>query len=178
MSTSSTLLALLEREPAHGYDLKHKYDTWFARKRPLAFGQVYSSLARFQRNGFAEVLEVEAGGGPERRRYRITSAGVATVEDWIFRPQDPEIFAVSSLYARVTVALLSGRAAEEVLDRQRQAHLARMRVLQRERKRAAAADLLAVTYELAHLDADLRWIEQSGQRLDTIGKQLQQAHRG
>lgn len=166
MSTSTTLLALLEAEPTHGYTLKQKYDAHFAHKRPLAFGQVYATLTRFEKAGLAELVDVEAGAGPDRRRYRITPEGVTTVDTWLFTPQDPELFATSSLYSRVTVALLSGRAAADVLTTQRTAHLDRMRDLQRARRDAIGADLLAVTYELAHLDADLRWIEESGARLE------------
>jgi len=72
----------------------------------------------------------------------------------------------------VTVALLSGRPADRVLATQREAHLERMRDLQQQRRGAVGAELLAVTYELAHLDADLRWIEQSGARLDKIRTEL------
>lgn len=172
MSTSTTLLALLEPEPSHGYTLKHRYDAWFARRRPLAFGQVYATLGRLERDGLAELLDVEPGAGPERRRYRITPEGVSTVDEWVFAPEDPEIFATSTLYARVTVALLSGRRAEEVLSAQRETHLRRMRALQHQRRTAAGADLLAITYELAHLDADLRWIEESGARLDAVRESL------
>ena len=74
----------------------------------------------------------------------------------------------STLYNRVTVALLSGRPPEQVLDRQREAHLSRMRELQARRRTATGADLLSVTYELAHLDADLRWIEDAGRRLPRL----------
>lgn len=172
MSTSSTLLALLESEPSHGYTLKRKYDAWFAQKRPIAFGQVYATLGRFEKNGFAELSEIEAGAGPDRRRYAITPQGVAAVEEWVFEATDPEVFSTSELCARVTVALLSGRAAERVLDVQRQVHLERMRELQQRRRDAAGAQLLAITYEIAHLDADLRWIEDSGARIDEVRRAL------
>ena len=165
MSTSTVLLALLEQEPAHGYTLKQKYDERFAQKRPLAFGQVYSSLARFEKQGLAEMVEVEAGEGPERKRYRITAEGVQVVTDWVYTAQEPAVVATSTLFARVSVALLSGRDPQQVLDTQRESHLGRMRELQSERRTAQGSDLLAITYELAHLDADLRWIEQAGRRL-------------
>jgi DNA-binding PadR family transcriptional regulator len=165
MSTSTVLLALLEQEPAHGYTLKHKYDERFAQKRPLAFGQVYSSLARFEKQGLAEMVDVEAGEGPERKRYRITPEGVQLVTDWVYTAQEPGVFSTSTLFARVAVALLSGRDPQQVLDTQRDSHLGRMRELQAERRTAHGSDLLAVTYELAHLDADLKWIEQAGRRL-------------
>lgn len=172
MSTSQTLLALLEREPAHGYTLKQQFDVRFARKHPLAFGQVYSSLARFERQGWAEIVGVEAGEGPERKRYRITPDGVAVVDQFVFQPQQPAEFTSSTLFARVSLALMSGRDAAEVLRLQRETHLERMRELTDARRAADQADILAITYELAHLDADLRWIEEAGQRLDQMKEAL------
>lgn len=172
MSSSLTLLALLEAEPTHGYTLKQRYDAHFARKRPMAFGQVYATLTRFEKSGFVELVDVEPGGGPDRRLFRITPEGVTAVDSWLFTAQDPELFAASSLFSRVTVALLSGRDADEVLAAQRTAHLERMRDLQAQRRSAQGADLLAVTYELVHLDADLRWIEESGARLATTRAEL------
>jgi hypothetical protein len=50
MGASETLL---EPEPAHGYTIKRRYDERFARARPLAFGQVYASLAGFEKRGWA-----------------------------------------------------------------------------------------------------------------------------
>ena len=168
MSTSTMLLSLLEQAPAHGYTLKQEYDVHFGQRRSLAFGQVYQSLARFERDGLAEVIDVEAGAGPERKRYRITPEGVAVVARWVFTPTAPDVFAASTLFARVSVALMSERSAESVLEEQRSVHLERMRELQKRRRGAGSAEVLAVTYELAHLDADLRWIEESGQRLDIL----------
>jgi DNA-binding PadR family transcriptional regulator len=168
MSAALPLLALLEQEPAHGYTLKQRYDDRFSRTRPLAFGQVYAALSRFETKGWAEVAEVEVVDGPERKRYRITEDGVEAITEWVYTPQQPTEFAMSNLYTRVSVALTSGRSAAEVLDRQRVQHLARMRELTQERKSATPAAQLAITYELAHLDADLRWIEEAGTRLEDL----------
>ena len=166
MSASHALLGLLEQGPTYGYTLKHDYDERFGHEKPLAFGQVYSSLARFERHGWAEVLDIETGAGPDRKRYRITLDGVGVVDEWVREPQAPGVFSTSTLFARVSVALMSGRDAVAVLESQRHGHLARMRELTEQRPGADAARELALTYELAHLDADLRWIEESGQRLD------------
>ena len=168
MSSALPLLALLEQEPAHGYTLKQRYDDRFARTRPMAFGQVYAALARFETKGWAEVTGIEVVDGPERKRYRVTEEGVEAVTEWVYTPQQPTEFAMSNLYTRVSVALTSGRSAAEVLDRQRVQHLARMRELTEQRKTATAAAQLAITYELVHLDADLRWIEEAGTRLEEL----------
>lgn len=168
MSPGYALLALLEQRPAYGYSLKRDYDVRFGQDRPLAFGQVYASLARFERRGWANVLEIEAGDGPDRKRYRITPEGVTVVADWVYEPQSLGVFVASTLFARVSVALLSGRDAVRVLESQRDSYLVRIRELTRAGKHADAGTQLALTYELTHLDADLRWIEEAGTRLDQL----------
>ncbi|MDQ3629011.1 MAG: PadR family transcriptional regulator [Actinomycetota bacterium] len=168
MSASDALLGLLETEPAHGYTLKHRYDRHFSRVKPLPFGQVYASLSRFERDGLATVSGTEGGAGPDRIRYEITADGVTAVESWMHAPEPPTAYANSTLLVKVTLALLSGRDAGRVLDAQRVVHLRRMRDLTRARPGAAAPELLALTHELAHLDADLRWIEEAGSRLDDL----------
>jgi len=175
MSTSMTLLSLLEPGPAHGYTLKHRFDARHGRRRPLAFGQVYASLARFERQGLAEVSDIETGEGPERRLYRITPRGVDEVNRWVYEPQHANEYAASELFNRLAVALLSGRSSERVLDGQRLVHLERMRHLQKLRRGAGSIDMLAITYELAHLDADLRWIDDSIQRLGELTVEVAQS---
>lgn len=76
MSIGHTLLGLLESGPRHGYDLKRAFDERFGHDRPLHYGQVYSTMSRLLKNGLVEVDGIEAAGGPERKRYAITEAGV------------------------------------------------------------------------------------------------------
>ena len=92
------------------------------------------------------------------------------VEDWLRSPESPRAYAGGALLTKVSVALLSGRDPQQVLAAQREAHMARMREMTQEQRSASGARLLAVTFELAHLDADLRWIEESGQRLAREGR--------
>src|SRR5699024_9056316 len=46
IDSSHALLGLIGTGPSYGYDLKHDYDRLFGGERPLAFGQVYATLAR------------------------------------------------------------------------------------------------------------------------------------
>src|SRR5690348_11520927 len=111
MSVPLTLLGLLEREPSHGYDLKHDYDTFFGRGKPLPFGQVYATLGRLARDGKVLPGENEPGGGPDRKRYAITPAGRDEVEDWIAEPVAPEPYLQTILFTKVTLALMLDRDA-------------------------------------------------------------------
>src|SRR5579863_9492545 len=129
MSVPMALLGLLDREPSHGYDLKRDYDTYFARGRPLPFGQVYATLSRLARDGKAIAGEAEPGAGPERKRYTITETGKSEVEAWLGEPIPAEPYLQTVLFVKVVLSLMLHRPAAEYLDVQRAAHLRRMREL-------------------------------------------------
>jgi len=166
------LLGLLEREPSHGYDLKRDYDAYFGRGKPLPFGQVYATLARLARDGKVEAGEPEAGAGPERKRYVITEQGVTEVESWLAEPVEPEPHLQTVLFAKVVLALLTGRSAQTYLDTQRAAHLRRMRELTALKRSGGVVDALLADHGLFHLEADLRWIELTASRLAVLAKQV------
>src|SRR4051795_11773832 len=101
MSIGKTFLGLLESGPSHGYDLKRTYDDRFGKDKPLAYGQVYATLARLLKHGFVSVDAVEPGEGPDRKRYAITPEGVADVETWLSEPELPDVYLQSTLYQKV-----------------------------------------------------------------------------
>jgi DNA-binding PadR family transcriptional regulator len=172
MSTPFTLLGLLEPAPSHGYELKRAYDQRFGVDKPLPFGQVYATLARLERDGRAVVVGVEAGEGPDRKRYAITEQGVTDLEAWLAEPERPEPHLQTVLFSKVVLALLSGRDANRYLDAQRAAHLARMRELTAMRREAGLAPSLLADYALVHLEADLRWLEVTASRLNELEAQV------
>jgi DNA-binding PadR family transcriptional regulator len=172
MSVTKTFLGLLEGGDSHGYDLKREYDAYFGSDRPVAYGQVYATLARLLKGGLVTVDAVEAGEGPDRKRYAITEAGVADIEQWLARPEAPETYLQSVLYAKVILALRSGRSATAVLDAQRSEHLQSMRDLTRRKARGDLADQLICDHALFHLEADLRWLELTAARLEELAGQV------
>ena len=74
------------------------------------------------------------------------------------------------LFSKVVLALMSGRPAHEILDTQRAAHLVRMRELTERKRTGDLADALACDFELFHLDADIKWIELAGARVERVGR--------
>ncbi|TDC73836.1 PadR family transcriptional regulator [Streptomyces hainanensis] len=172
MSIGHTLLGLLESGPRHGYDLKRTFDTHFGQDRPLHYGQVYSTMSRLLKNGLVEVEGIEPGGGPERKRYAITDAGVTDVEGWLATPEKPEPYLQSLLYTKVVLALLTGRDADTLLDTQRSEHLRLMRELTRRKSGGDLADQLVCDHALFHLEADLRWLELAAARLDRLASEI------
>ena len=173
MSVPLTLLGLLEREPSHGYDLKHDYDAFFGRGKQLPFGQVYATLSRLARDGKVIAGDTEPGDGPDRKRYAITDTGRYEVDAWLAAPVEPEPHLQTVLFVKVTLALMLGKSAETYLDTQRAAHLLRMQQLTELKRTGPIVDVLLADHALFHLDADLRWIDLTSARL----KELAQAVR-
>ncbi|MFB9236925.1 PadR family transcriptional regulator [Plantactinospora siamensis] len=172
MTIGQTFLGLLEAGPRHGYDLKRSYDERFGQARPLPFGQVYATLSRLLRSGLVEVDAVEPGGGPERKRYAITHAGVTDVARWLSVPEKPDAYLQSVLYTKVVLALLTGRSAADLLDVQRAEHLRMMRELTRRKSADDLAEQLICDHALFHLEADLRWLELTAARLDELAARV------
>ncbi|WP_431960057.1 PadR family transcriptional regulator [Actinacidiphila sp. bgisy160] len=172
MSIGHTLLGLLESGPRHGYDLKRAFDEKFGHDRPLHYGQVYSTMARLLKQGLVEVDGIEPGGGPERKRYAITEAGITDVDKWLGQPEKPEPYLQNTLYTKVVLALLTGRGAAGLLDTQRSEHLRLMRELTERKRHGDLADQLICDHALFHLEADLRWLELTAARLDLLAAEV------
>jgi DNA-binding PadR family transcriptional regulator len=165
MSLTHAFLGLLEGGPGHGYELKRRLDARFPASKPVPYGQVYATLARLARSRLIDVAGVEAGEGPERKRYVITPAGVAELERWLREPAPVPDLGRGELFSRVVVALLTGRSAGELLEAQRTEHLRRMRQVTDRRRDEDLIAALASDLEIAHLEADIRWIERAEARV-------------
>lgn len=172
MSIGKTFLGLLETRPSHGYDLKREYDERFGHDRPLAYGQVYATLARLLKNGLVQVDGVEPGDGPERKRYAITEQGVADIGAWLSQAEKPDLYLQSTLYTKVVLAMLTDRTAVDVLEVQRAEHLKLMRTLTKRKLAGDLTDQLICDHAIFHLEADLRWLELTAARLDDLATEV------
>jgi DNA-binding PadR family transcriptional regulator len=177
MSTRHILLGLLAGGPSHGYDLKRRHDERFPQARPLAYGQVYTTLQRLVRDGLAAVDGTDSDGGPERTLYRSTGDGSSELTRWAGEIAPPAPFVTNEIFAKVVVSILASADPVGYLLAQRAAHMARMRELTA-LKTAPGADLatvLSADYALSHLDADLRWMTTTADRLTTLTAEVDTA---
>jgi DNA-binding PadR family transcriptional regulator len=172
MSVGHAFLGLLELGPRHGYELKRAYDEQFGKDRPVRFGQVYATLARLLKSELVIINSVEPGGGPDRKSYAVTDAGVTDVDKWLHLPETPDMYLQSTLYMKVVLALMLGKSAVDVLDVQRRAHSKAMRELTRRKASGDLADQLTCDYALMHLDADLRWLELTAARMADLATKV------
>ena len=150
MSLGMVLLGVLTEKPAHGYDLKRAHDDRFPSARPLAYGQVYATLSRLERDGLVELTETTRGAGPDRAVYAITDKGRAELAGWLAAMESAGPYPAEELVRKTITALHLGADADGFLARQRASHLAAMRRLTLQRAEAAELGArLAIDHTLA-----------------------------
>jgi hypothetical protein len=94
------------------------------------------------------------------------------VDAWLAETAEPEPHLQAVLFTKVILALLLGRSAEDYLDAQRAAHLQRMRELTTLKHAGGPLDTYLADYGLFHLEADLRWIDMTAARLETLAAEV------
>jgi DNA-binding PadR family transcriptional regulator len=176
MSTTHAVLGLLATGARHGYELKREHDARLPMAKPLAFGQVYATLVRLLRDGLIEELAPERAGGPDRTAYALTERGRAELVGWLSMVEPPAPYVNSVLFLKVVLAVLVAgeEEARRFLTAQRQAHGARLRELTALKTQPGArlADVLSADFAIAHLGADLRWIETTLARVTDLGQEI------
>jgi DNA-binding PadR family transcriptional regulator len=176
MSTAHVLLGLLAGGPRHGYDLKRAHDESLPRAKPLAFGQVYATLGRLERDGYVTESGQDRDGGPDRTSYELTDDGRRHLDTWLSAVEPPVPYVTSEMFSKVVVALLAADAerARDYLVAQRAAHMSRMRELTTAKSAPAASigDVIAADYAIGHLEADLRWLQTTLTRVAGLSKEV------
>jgi DNA-binding PadR family transcriptional regulator len=157
------VLALLAKEPSHGYELRARLRQALG---PLGEamndGHIYVILGRLEKAGLA-ACEL-APGGPERadrKVYALTAEGHQRVSDWLSELSWPKPD-LAEFHLKLLAAAASGLADPIVMvDAQRRELLRRLRDTQRaamaEPDRSDAGLLLEGI--VLRLQADLRWLE-------------------
>jgi PadR family transcriptional regulator len=74
------LMALLP-EPLHGYGIIKAVSEMSDGRLQLRAGTLYAALERLESAGAVTLDREESEGGPPRRYYRLTPAGVALLEE-------------------------------------------------------------------------------------------------
>ncbi|THV43247.1 PadR family transcriptional regulator [Glycomyces buryatensis] len=159
MSVKHSLLALLERGPAYGYQLRSAFESATGNTWPLNIGQVYTTLSRLERDEMVEALPENESG---QRPYRITETGKRHLASWFASPVKAADRPRDELTIKLALAVTTpGVNVTEVIQRQRAATL---RVLQEYTRLKADenADLawkLVLESMIFRAEAEIRWLD-------------------
>lgn len=157
------VLALLAKEPSHGYDLRGRLAAALGPLgEALNAGQIYVTLTRLEKAGLVVLDRVEEPvRGPRRKVYALTAAGQERAAAWMAegagsRPD------VTEFHLKLVAAAVSGLADPLALVGARRRELlrrlaeAQRAALGHDADSEAALLLEGITLRL---QADLRWLE-------------------
>ena len=168
MSVKHALLALLCDGPRYGYELKAAFEARTGDAWPLNVGQVYTTLARLERDGQVARDSEDAEG---HVHYRLTDAGRREVQGWWDAEVEREAPPRDELAIKLALALtVPGVDVLGVLQRQRtatvralQTHVRRRSALSR--AEPAGAALLVLESLVFAAEAEVRWLDHCEARL-------------
>jgi DNA-binding PadR family transcriptional regulator len=160
------VLAMLAKEPSHGYELRARLDAALGPLgKALNGGQIYVTLTRLEKAGLVRTARVENGGGeaerPERKVYALTSTGEERVAEWLAEVSWPKPDLAEFHLKLVTAAAARLADPISIVDAQRRELLRRLRDAQRAAMTEPAHSDGALLLEgvVLRLQADLRWLE-------------------
>jgi DNA-binding PadR family transcriptional regulator len=157
------VLAMLAKEPSHGYELRARLDQALG---PLGeamnAGQIYVTLGRLEKVGLVARDEAASlADRPDRKVYALTATGQERVAEWFAEVSWPKPD-LAEFHLKLIVGAQAGLADPiGIVDAQRRELLRRLR----EAQRAAMAEpdqsdaALLLEGIVLRLQADLRWLE-------------------
>ncbi|MFJ3200246.1 PadR family transcriptional regulator [Streptomyces sp. NPDC086989] len=176
MSIRHGLLALLERGPRYGSQLRTEFESRTGSTWPLNVGQVYTTLARLERDGLVAPGGEDAAG---HTLYAITGSGRAELYQWYERPVDRTNPPRDELSIKLAMAVgAPGVDIRAVIQAQRHATIKAMQDYTRLKAQALAAIesgktrerddvawLLVLEQLIFQTEAEARWLDHSEARL-------------
>ncbi|MET7545561.1 PadR family transcriptional regulator [Streptomyces sp. NBC_00121] len=172
MSIRHGLLALLERGPRYGSQLRTEFESRTGSTWPLNVGQVYTTLSRLERDG----LVVQDGEDDQGHAlYSITAGGRTELRNWFETPVDRSNPPRDELAIKLAMAVgAPGVDIRAVIQSQRHHTVRAMQDYTRLKAQALAdvpgnrdevAWLLVLEQLIFQAEAEARWLDHCESRL-------------
>ena len=156
------ILALLAKEPAHGYELRGRLAAALGPAGgALNPGQVYVTLSRLERSGLVRSETVGQASQPDKKVYELTPAGRDQVETWLSDLSWSKVAPVEFHLKLVAAALTRLADPVSLVDAQRFELLRQLHELQElaQGEPAGSEGGLLIEGAALRLQADVRWLE-------------------
>ena len=178
ISIENVILALLDEEPLHGYELHHRISQMPGISKIWNIKQAlfYSKLEKLEAGGFIEQANLQTEeGAPARVVFQLTSQGKGSLLDWISTPVRKARDIRQDFLGKLIIARRFGQEqALELIQKQRQIcqgwydHLVSDLPAVNSQ---AMDDLIVHSYRLYRDRATLHWLDYlEGQIRNNIGE--------
>jgi DNA-binding PadR family transcriptional regulator len=170
MSIRQGILALLAEGPRHGYQLRQDFEAGTGGTWPLNIGQVYTTLARLERD---DLVAVAGDGDASHKMYQLTDSGQVELERWFQTPVRREDRPRDELAIKLAMAArLEGVDVHAVVQAQRTDTMRALQDYTALKRGGGPGDLdddLAWSMVLDSLlfaaEAEIRWLDACETRL-------------
>ncbi|ACU73667.1 transcriptional regulator, PadR-like family [Catenulispora acidiphila DSM 44928] len=160
MSVKHSLLAGLAGGERYGYQLRAEFEERTGATWPLNIGQVYTTLARLERDGFVEAAGEDVQG---HVFYRITDAGREELLGWFARPVTRAERPRDELAVKLALAVtVDGVDVPAIVHAQRKHALGALQDYTRVKTRLAPEELaagLVLESMVFQCEAEIRWLD-------------------
>ncbi|MHB1536081.1 MAG: PadR family transcriptional regulator [Acidimicrobiales bacterium] len=156
------VLALLAKEPSHGYQIRARLqDALGPLGEALNPGQVYVTLSRLEKAGLVSVERVGQSDRPDRKVYALTPAGQERISEWLGETSWPKPAPVEFHLKLMATALARLLDPLAIIESQRHELLRGLRDAQQAALEEEDDSLAGLLLEgvVLRLQADLRWLE-------------------
>ncbi|NEA57639.1 PadR family transcriptional regulator [Streptomyces sp. SID13666] len=174
MSIRHGLLALLDRGPRYGFQLRTEFESRTGSTWPLNVGQVYTTLGRLERDGLVVPAGEDDGG---HALYAITDEGRSELRTWFSTPVDRANPPRNELAIKLAMAVGSSDIdIRAVIQAQRHHTLQALQdytrlkaqalvALEQDQNRDDVAWLLVIEQLIFQAEAEARWLDHAETRL-------------
>jgi DNA-binding PadR family transcriptional regulator len=155
------ILALLAKEPAHGYELRQRLTLAMGSVGDLLNpGQVYVTLSRLEGAGLVRGVQVEQAAAPDKKVYEVTAAGRDRVAAWFADSGWPKVAPID-FHLKLVAAAATGLADPVALvDAQRRELIRRLRDIHALTDSPPADEgRLLLAGAALRLAADVEWLD-------------------
>lgn len=137
--------------------------------------QVYTTLERLELAGMVERQGPAGRNVAGKGIYSVTQAGRAALKEWFAKGADSR-HVQDEFFVKLAVCIASGEAEPAALIQTQRVHVLRQlhdatAVRDSFDPRTEMAQILLMDKAMMHLEADLRWLDITEQRLEEVRKQ-------
>lgn len=172
LSPEYAVLGFLAQHPAHGYELHQQLTHHLAQVWHLSLSQTYNLLNRLEARGLLTGAAQKQEKLPDRRVFRLTTAGRRRLNDWLRAPTPPSVRAVrvefiTRLY--FTQALTPAEVPDliEAQEAEIRAGIERLQMVLAELPPGQTYNQLSLQLRLRQLTSLLEWLAECRQIVST-----------
>ena len=170
MELQDVILGFLERKRLTGYELKSLFSTLDFLPWSGNNNQIYTSLIELERKGLVEKRTIQQEKLPAQKRYQITEAGRAHLQQALLQPSEAPVIRNDFLLRLAWAECLSAGEITGIIDEYQARLETELSMCQEKMRRERAAEyrsereaymwgMLQRNREMA-LQAELRWLAQ------------------